>query len=174
MYTIDRDQALRLFIVGTNACLVFVLVSSNEYRPWPTHVVKCHMAQCVDVCFSPTAIFCVGVCIFVDVMGFSLFLLGFIARGQVEKLSMHAYGCRVIQRILEHCIDEQKQVILEEIKDSFSVLIQVCTVGTVSKSRSVVSHLMFGVVSVTSCVYPRCDSISQCFDVVPVATCRYM
>ena len=44
---------------------------------------------------------------------------------QVEKLSMHAYGCRVIQRILEHCIDEQKQVILEEIKDSFSVLIQV-------------------------------------------------
>lgn len=37
---------------------------------------------------------------------------------------MHAYGCRVIQRILEHCIDEQKQVILEEIKDSFSVLIQ--------------------------------------------------
>ncbi|CAM9914050.1 unnamed protein product [Ectocarpus sp. 8 AP-2014] len=47
---------------------------------------------------------------------------GFV--GQVEKLSMHAYGCRVIQRILEHCIDEQKQVILEEIKDSFSVLIQ--------------------------------------------------
>lgn len=38
---------------------------------------------------------------------------------------MHAYGCRVIQRILEHCIDDQKQVILEEIKDSFSVLIQV-------------------------------------------------
>lgn len=37
---------------------------------------------------------------------------------------MHAYGCRVIQRILEHCIDEQKQVILEEIKGSFSVLIQ--------------------------------------------------
>lgn len=43
---------------------------------------------------------------------------------QVEKLSMHAYGCRVIQRILEHCIDDQKQAILEEIKDSFSVLIQ--------------------------------------------------
>lgn len=37
---------------------------------------------------------------------------------------MHAYGCRVIQRILEHCIDDQKEVILEEIKDSFSVLIQ--------------------------------------------------
>ena len=51
--------------------------------------------------------------------------LCFGRRWQVEKLSMHAYGCRVIQRILEHCIDEQKQVILEEIKDSFSVLIQV-------------------------------------------------
>lgn len=37
---------------------------------------------------------------------------------------MHAYGCRVIQRILEHCIDDQKRVILEEIKDSFCVLIQ--------------------------------------------------
>ena len=48
-----------------------------------------------------------------------------IGMWQVEKLSMHAYGCRVIQRILEHCIDDQKQVILEEIKDSFSVLIQV-------------------------------------------------
>lgn len=42
---------------------------------------------------------------------------------------MHAYGCRVIQRILEHCIDEQKQVILEETKDSFSVLIQVNLAG---------------------------------------------
>ena len=27
--------------------------------------------------------------------------------GQVYKLSTHPYGCRVIQRILEHCTDEQ-------------------------------------------------------------------
>ncbi|CAN0189797.1 unnamed protein product [Discosporangium mesarthrocarpum] len=37
---------------------------------------------------------------------------------------MHAYGCRVIQRILEHCIEDQKQAILEEIKGNFSTLIQ--------------------------------------------------
>jgi Pumilio-family RNA binding repeat len=40
--------------------------------------------------------------------------------GQVEKLSTHAYGCRVIQRILEHCIDSQRDPVLEEIRTSFS------------------------------------------------------
>jgi Pumilio-family RNA binding repeat len=40
--------------------------------------------------------------------------------GQVEKLSTHAYGCRVIQRILEHCIDAQRDPVLEEIRNSFS------------------------------------------------------
>ncbi|KAG5179434.1 armadillo-type protein, partial [Tribonema minus] len=44
--------------------------------------------------------------------------------GQVEKLSTHAYGCRVIQRILEHCIDAQRDPVLEEIRNSFSALIQ--------------------------------------------------
>ena len=27
--------------------------------------------------------------------------------GQVQKLAAHPYGCRVIQRILEHCVDFQ-------------------------------------------------------------------
>ncbi|CAM9938337.1 unnamed protein product, partial [Chrysoparadoxa australica] len=45
-------------------------------------------------------------------------------KDQVEKLSTHAYGCRVIQRILEHCIDEQKNPILEEIRNGFGGLIQ--------------------------------------------------
>ncbi|CAN0126372.1 unnamed protein product, partial [Phaeothamnion confervicola] len=43
---------------------------------------------------------------------------------QVEKLSTHAYGCRVIQRILEHCVDEQKDPVLREINVAFSSLIQ--------------------------------------------------
>lgn len=30
--------------------------------------------------------------------------------GQVEKFSTHPYGCRVIQRILEHCTGTQKNV----------------------------------------------------------------
>ncbi len=42
---------------------------------------------------------------------------------QVQKLSTHAYGCRVIQRILEHCVDAQRDSILAEIRVSFSRLI---------------------------------------------------
>jgi transcriptional regulator CtsR len=43
---------------------------------------------------------------------------------QVQKLSTHAYGCRVIQRILEHCVESQKDAVLAEIRTSFSGLIQ--------------------------------------------------
>ncbi|KAJ1347848.1 hypothetical protein KIN20_003014 [Parelaphostrongylus tenuis] len=31
----------------------------------------------------------------------------------IVQLSMHPYGCRVIQRVLEHCTDEQKRPVLE-------------------------------------------------------------
>ncbi len=43
---------------------------------------------------------------------------------QVQKLSTHAYGCRVIQRILEYCVDSQRDVIVAEIRASFSRLIR--------------------------------------------------
>jgi len=33
----------------------------------------------------------------------------------VEKLSMHRYGCRVVQRAIEHCVDHQKNAVLESI-----------------------------------------------------------
>lgn len=36
-------------------------------------------------------------------------------RVQVLQLSTHPYGCRVIQRILEHCTEEQVQVVLDEV-----------------------------------------------------------
>ena len=35
--------------------------------------------------------------------------------GQVYQLSTHPYGCRVIQRILEHCNQDQTAQILDEI-----------------------------------------------------------
>ncbi|KAK6263878.1 hypothetical protein SCA6_019312 [Theobroma cacao] len=48
--------------------------------------------------------------------------IGFIIsafRGQVATLSTHPYGCRVIQRVLEHCSDEmQSQCIVDEILDA--------------------------------------------------------
>lgn len=45
-------------------------------------------------------------------------------RGHVQQLSTHPYGCRVIQRILEHCADEQKFVVLDEILVGIPGLIQ--------------------------------------------------
>lgn len=49
----------------------------------------------------------------------------FVGQGNnVEKFSTHPYGCRVIQRILEHCTGIQKSAILDEIRKCSSTLIQ--------------------------------------------------
>ncbi|KAI8497426.1 Pumilio 2 [Branchiostoma belcheri] len=45
-------------------------------------------------------------------------------RGQVFALSTHPYGCRVIQRILEHCTVEQTIPILEELHENTERLVQ--------------------------------------------------
>jgi pumilio RNA-binding family len=45
-------------------------------------------------------------------------------RGQVFSLSTHPYGCRVIQRILEHCTPEQTLGILDEIHSHTEQLLQ--------------------------------------------------
>ena len=39
-------------------------------------------------------------------------------------LSTHPYGCRVIQRILEHCNPEQTTPILDELHDNTDRLVQ--------------------------------------------------
>lgn len=46
---------------------------------------------------------------------------------QVFALSTHPYGCRVIQRILEHCLPEQTLPILEELHQHTEQLVQVAT-----------------------------------------------
>uniref|UniRef100_A0A669CU95 Pumilio homolog 1 n=1 Tax=Oreochromis niloticus TaxID=8128 RepID=A0A669CU95_ORENI len=46
-------------------------------------------------------------------------------KGQVFALSTHPYGCRVIQRILEHCLPEQTLPILEELHQHTEQLVQV-------------------------------------------------
>ena len=46
--------------------------------------------------------------------------------GKVKELSSHPYGCRVVQRILEHCNDAQKGLILEELRGSVGELVQDC------------------------------------------------
>lgn len=66
--------------------------------------------------------------------------IGFIIsafRGQVASLSMHPYGCRVIQRVLEHCTDElQSQFIVDEILDS------VCTLAQDQYGNYVTQHVL--------------------------------
>lgn len=48
--------------------------------------------------------------------------------GQVYALSTHPYGCRVIQRILEHCTQEQTAPVLSELHAHTDQLIQVYSV----------------------------------------------
>ncbi|KAL2928868.1 Pumilio-like protein 5 [Bienertia sinuspersici] len=66
--------------------------------------------------------------------------IGFIIsafRGQVASLSMHPYGCRVIQRVLEHCTDElQSQFIVDEILES------VCTLAQDQYGNYVTQHVL--------------------------------
>lgn len=45
-------------------------------------------------------------------------------QGRVKELSMHPYGCRVVQRILEHCTNDQKGPVLEELRVCCRDLIQ--------------------------------------------------
>lgn len=45
-------------------------------------------------------------------------------KGQVYQLSTHPYGCRVIQRILEHCDQDQTGQILDEIHPQTEQLTQ--------------------------------------------------
>uniref|UniRef100_A0A672S0E4 Pumilio homolog 1 n=1 Tax=Sinocyclocheilus grahami TaxID=75366 RepID=A0A672S0E4_SINGR len=54
----------------------------------------------------------------------SLLALAERIRGHVFALSTHPYGCRVIQRILEHCLPEQTLPILEEIHQHTEQLVQ--------------------------------------------------
>jgi pumilio RNA-binding family len=47
-------------------------------------------------------------------------------QGRVKELSSHPYGCRVVQRILEHCSNNQKAVVLEELRQCCTDLVQDC------------------------------------------------
>jgi len=41
----------------------------------------------------------------------------------VKKLSMHRYGCRVVQRAIEHCVDHQKNAVLESVISHYPTLL---------------------------------------------------
>lgn len=57
--------------------------------------------------------------------------------GQVVALSTHPYGCRVIQRVLEHCDDlKTQEIIMEEIMQS------VCTLAQDQYGNYVIQHIL--------------------------------
>mgnify|MGYP001254988779 CR=1 FL=1 len=45
-------------------------------------------------------------------------------QGQVFSLSTHPYGCRVVQRILEHCDNDQINGIMVELHNHIDRLVQ--------------------------------------------------
>lgn len=53
-----------------------------------------------------------------------LYNMSLCHQGQVFTLSTHPYGCRVIQRILEHCTGEQTSPVLEELHQHTEQLLQ--------------------------------------------------
>lgn len=58
-------------------------------------------------------------------------------QGQVASLSAHPYGCRVIQRVLEHCSDEARLLsVMEE------VLAATCQLAQDQYGNYVVQHVL--------------------------------
>ncbi|KDO35765.1 hypothetical protein SPRG_18907 [Saprolegnia parasitica CBS 223.65] len=85
------------------------------------HVLKCvkdqngnHVVQkCIEILPWKTPVA-------MDVGGF--ILSAFL--GNVYSLATHPYGCRVIQRVLEHCTEAQMAPILKEIHDCCCLLVE--------------------------------------------------
>uniref|UniRef100_A0A8C4IG41 Pumilio homolog 1 n=1 Tax=Dicentrarchus labrax TaxID=13489 RepID=A0A8C4IG41_DICLA len=97
-------------------------VISEMVRELDGHVLKCvkdqngnHVVQKCIECVQPHALHFI-----IDAF-----------KGQVFALSTHPYGCRVIQRILEHCLPEQTLPILEELHQHTEQLVQSFEVGCV-------------------------------------------
>uniref|UniRef100_A0A8C1NGB9 Pumilio RNA-binding family member 2 n=1 Tax=Cyprinus carpio TaxID=7962 RepID=A0A8C1NGB9_CYPCA len=102
-------------------------VISDIVRELDGHVLKCvkdqngnHVVQKCIECVQPQAL---------------QFIIDAF-QGQVFVLSTHPYGCRVIQRILEHCTQEQTLPILEELHQHSEQLGQVQLPESVSHRRS--------------------------------------
>lgn len=85
---------------------------------------------------------CVPPCILILSSGLIIF-----SPPQVFVLSTHPYGCRVIQRILEHCTQEQTLPILEELHQHSEQLGQVnmtrLALWSLSDPPNPVQHLTF-------------------------------
>jgi pumilio RNA-binding family len=83
------------------------------------HILKCvkdqngnHVVQKCIECVDPTS------------LSFIISAFHGQVNNEIYALSTHPYGCRVIQRILEHCTTDQTQGILDELHEQAESLIQ--------------------------------------------------
>lgn len=63
---------------------------------------------------------------FADYMSSRIMFIINTFQGHIRELSSHPYGCRVIQRLLEHCSNPQKAIVLEELRKCCADLVQDC------------------------------------------------
>eukprot|EP01018_Ginkgo_biloba_P012626 Gb_30040 [translate_table: standard] len=70
--------------------------------------------------------------------------------GQVVALSTHPYGCRVIQRVLEHCTDERTQSIMME-----EILQSACTLAQDQYGNYVMQHMHICMATLKKCSCTR-------------------
>ena len=76
---------------------------------------------------------------------------------QVFSLSTHPYGCRVIQRILEHCTVEQTKPLLDELHEHTESLVQDQYGNYVIQVRSQ------GFLFFSPCIICKIDTLVQSF-----------
>ncbi|KAB1213229.1 hypothetical protein CJ030_MR5G022406 [Morella rubra] len=102
-------------------CLTALEVIELDQKIQLVHELDGHVMRCVrDQNGNHVIQKCIE-CVPVEKIGFIVSAF----QGQVATLATHPYGCRVIQRVLEHCSDElQIQCIVEEILESACVLSQ--------------------------------------------------
>jgi len=85
-------------------------IADEEDRDMVSHELDGHVARCVQ---DQNGNHVIQKCI--ECMPHKV---DFIARaflGKIQEIATHAYGCRVLQRLLEHCHHFEKEPILEEI-----------------------------------------------------------
>ena len=75
-------------------------------------------------------------------------------KGQVYTLSTHPYGCRVMQRIMEHCTPDQVNPVLEELLTQTERLVQVSERVTLMSKRACRDVTLY-----YTCIHVRAISI---------------
>jgi len=89
-----------------------------------------------EACFSPYANFVLQKCVTTLEPENVQFVVDEIVQGSVEKVATNKFGCRVIQRLVERCPDEQVAPLVQ------AVVVQFSTISRHPYGNYVVQHLL--------------------------------